>query len=302
MLIMSHIPTLRQLQYFVAVADHLSFSAAAAQCNVTQSTLSAGLNDLETLLGEKLFERTSRHVALTAVGGDLVEAARGILNDAAHFVQLAQRRRAPLSGPLVLGAIPTIAPYIFPRLLPRLQADYPDMDLQLREDTTANLLDALAQNRVDVVLMAFPYDTPGMEQNILWHEPFLLAAPAGRKPPPAPAKIEALQGEDVLLLDDGHCLRDHALAACRLRSPGQKKTFGATSLHTLIQMVQHGYGVTLLPAMAVDADHPPTGLSLTPFQSPDIGRDIGLCWRKSSPRADDFRLLGKKIESCATPR
>ena len=300
---MSQIPTLRQIQYFIAVADTLSFSRAAELCNVTQSTLSAGLNDLELILDEKLFDRSSRNVALTRMGHDLIDPARNLLNGAEEFVHAARRHRAPLSGPLTLGVIPTIAPYLLPRILPKLQKQFPQLELNLREDTTARLLDAMAKNQIDAVLMAFPFDTPGMEQLGLWHEPFFIAQPATHKAPRSkPATLDDLAGQDILLLDDGHCLRDHAMAACRLQSKAQKKTFGATSLPTLIQMVGHGYGLTLLPAMAVDLKNPPPGIVLRPFASPQPTREVGLCWRKNSPRATEFRLLGEFVVKWARGR
>jgi LysR family hydrogen peroxide-inducible transcriptional activator len=292
---MSRLPTLRQIQYFVAVADHLSFSAAAAQCLVTQSTLSAGLGDLEDILGEKLFERTSRSVTLTPTGQDLLAPARKLLDDAADFVLLAGRTRTPLTGLVSLGAIPTIAPYLFPRFLPRVGADFPALDLHLREGTTAQLLDHLAHNRLDVALMAFPYDTPGMETRMLWEEPFIIAQPDSLPGKKGPATPDDLDGVDLLLLDDGHCLRDHAMAACRLRGAAQRKTFGATSLQTLIQMVQNGYGVTLLPEMAVDAERPLPGIRLRRFKAPAPTRTIGLAWRKGHPRSYEFGLLGDSI-------
>lgn len=287
-------PTLRQLQYFIAVADTLSFSRAAELSNVTQSTLSAGLSDLEGILGEKLFERTSRTVTLTRIGQDLIIPARELLSAAEALVHMAHRHRAPLSGPLVLGVIPTIAPYLLPRLLPMLHEKFPNLELHLREDTTARLLDALQKNQVDIVLMAFPFDTPGMDRMSLGHESFYVAQPANANAATRPMTLDALAGQDILLLDDGHCLRDHAMAACRLQGQSQRKTFGATSLQTLVQMVQHGYGITLLPAMAVDQSAPPPGITIRPFADPKPTREIGLCWRAGHVRDKEFRLFGEK--------
>jgi LysR family hydrogen peroxide-inducible transcriptional activator len=292
---MSQIPKLQQLRYFLAIADSLSFSRAAETCNVTQSTLSAGLQDLETLLGKKLFDRTSRDVALTATGQDLIIPARDLMIKAEEFVQLAQKNRPPLSGPFTLGVIPTIAPYMLPDLLPALQDKFPDLDLNLREDLTGRLLEDLHKNRINAVLMAFPYDERGIEKMHLWDEPFFMVSAGKQTFNSKPAHLDDLNGQNVLLLDDGHCLRDHAIAACRLRSSTQRKAFGATSLPTLIQMVQHGYGTTLLPAMAINPKAMPQGLSIRRFANPQPSRQIGLAWRKNSPRTEEFRLLGKFI-------
>jgi LysR family hydrogen peroxide-inducible transcriptional activator len=293
---MAQIPTLRQLTYFIAVAETLSFLRAAERCSVTQPTLSGGLRDLEAILGEKLFERTSRSVTLTKTGQDLVLPAQDILARADEFVHIAQRHRAPLSGSLRMGIIPTIAPYLLPSLLPALQNNFPDLQLQLKEDLTAHLLQALERREIDIVLMAFPYDTPGMEQKILWSEPFLIATHGKNPVNPRPATINDLQKHTIMLLEDGHCLRDHALAACRLQPSSQRKTFGATSLATLIQMVQNGFGTTLLPAMAISPAHIPHGITLQRFANPQPSRDIGLAWRHGNPRRDEFRLLEKYIK------
>jgi LysR family hydrogen peroxide-inducible transcriptional activator len=289
---MAQIPTLRQLRYFLAVAETLSFSKAAAACNVTQSTLSGGLQDLEKILDEKLFERTSRDVALTPTGRDLLPAARDLLSKAEDFVQKARHNRPPLSSALTLGVIPTIAPYLLPDLLPGLQRDFPELDLHLREDLTGRLLGDLEKGNIDAVLMAFPYEADTLETKMLWEEPFFLVSAGAQMTHTAQASLQDLDTQDVLLLDDGHCLRDHAIAACRLKSSVQRKTFGATSLPTLIQMVQHGYGVTLLPAMAINPKTMPQGLSLQRFAAPQPTGTIGLAWRKGSPRAAEFQVLG----------
>lgn len=289
---MAQTPTLRQLRYFLAVAETLSFSKAASSCNVTQSTLSGGLQDLEKILDEKLFERTSRDVALTPTGRDLLPAARDLISKAEDFVQKAHHNRPPLSSSLTLGVIPTIAPYLLPDLLPGLQSEFPQLDLHLREDLTGRLLGDLEKSNIDAVLMAFPYEADTLETKMLWEEPFFLVSAGAQMTHTEKANLQDLDHQDVLLLDDGHCLRDHAIAACRLKSSAQRKTFGATSLPTLIQMVQHGYGVTLLPAMAINPKTMPQGLSIQRFATPQPTRTIGLAWRKGSPRAAEFGVLG----------
>ena len=301
------LPSARQLQYFLAVPDHLSFSKAAESCHVTQSTLSNGLNELEDMLGKKLFARDTRKVALTPAGDELIVPARSILEQLTNLVHLSRRHRAPLSSHLVLGIIPTIAPYLLPVLLPRQQQDYPDLDLQLREDLSGRQLEYLEKGQVDAVLMAFPYDAPQTDQLILWSEPFYLACSekfTGRK---KSLKISDLQQETILLLEDGHCLRDHVISACSLSrksgesSGGIGRNLGATSLQTLIQMVQHGYGATLLPHMAINTTFLPKGIKAIPFSAPKPSRQIGLVWRKNDPRAEEFRLLGRFIKKACSP-
>lgn len=291
-----HTPSIRQLEYFLAVADTLSFHKAALRCHVTQPTLSEGLKTLEILLGEKLFERTNkREVILTETGRDLRLPARDIVVRAEDFVQMARARKAPFTGTMTLGIIPTIAPYLLPSLLPALQDNFPQLELQLKEDITAQLLSALGQRQIDVVLMAFPYDTPGMKQMKLWAEPFVIAMPGTKTVMEQNASLSDLSKHNIMLLEDGHCLRDHALAACRLQPGKQRKTFGATSLTTLIQMVQHGYGSTLLPAMAVNPKTLPRGVTIQRFGNPQPSRQIGLCWRQGDPREKEFRSLGEMI-------
>ncbi len=299
------LPTLRQLQYFVAVADTLSISQAAELCHVTQPSLSVGLSELEDLLGTPLFERRTRNVQLTPTGTTLLRDAKAILRQSENLVHLAHAQRAPLSAPLTLGVIPTIAPYILPRLLPLLQTEFPQLDLRLKEDLTGRQLDDLKRGVVDVVLMAFPYDAPQTESLILWTEPFFLAKASGRDRSSADSvTLDDLQHETILLLDDGHCLRDHIITACHLTNPVTKttqhtqhpqRTLGATSLPTLIQMVQHGYGATLLPAMAITPSDPPKGLTIQRFANPQPTRKIGLAWRSGDPRRADFHLLGALI-------
>lgn len=291
------IPTLRQLQYFIAVADTLSVSRAAENCHITQSTLSAALAELEDTLSEKLFDRGTRKVALTRIGEELIPAARAIIEQTENMVRNAKRHRDPLSDKLALGVIPTIAPYLLPQLLPALQESFPQLDLILREDITSRQLDDLKRGIIDVVLMAFPYETHSTETMMLWTEPFFLARAGKKSTLPDLLTLNDLKQEKILLLDDGHCLRDHIISACRLTaSSGNRKTLGATSLQTLIQMVQHGYGTTLLPAMAIRPDQMPQGISIQRFADPQPTRKIGLVWRKDDPRSEEFRILGEFIK------
>lgn len=291
------LPTLRQLHYFLALAESRSFKTASENCHITQPTLSAGIAELETILSEKLFDRGTRHVQLTSIGEELLPLARATIEQGENLVRMAMRHRAPLSSQLSLGIIPTIAPYILPHLLPRLQIDFPKLDLHLKEDVTGRQLEALKNGVVDVVLMAFPFDTPQMEQMILWTEIFFLARQDKGQSSAQLIKLDDLKSETILLLDDGHCLRDHILSACQLSANAEnRKTLGATSLQTLVQMVQNGYGATLLPEMAVDPAQLPNHIIINRFKNPEPTRQIGLCWRKSDPRAEEFRILGGFIK------
>ncbi len=294
------LPTFRQLQYLAALADRGSFSGAAQACHITQSTLSSGIKELETLLRQTLIDRSHKGARLTPFGEDVLARARSLIMGAEDIVSRARARQAPLSGPLRLGIIPTLAPYLLPRLLPGLRARFPALELQLHEDLSDRIAARLNNGALDAVLLAFPFEMNGVETHIMFSESFMLACPEGRFPGKTSVTAADLEGEELLLLEDGHCLRDHALAACRLRSHAGQKAFSATSLPTLIQMVRHGYGVTLLPEMAADRASLPAGIDILPFKSTAPGRNIGLAWRKGSPRAGEFRLLGQAMEEIAS--
>ncbi|MBC7953228.1 MAG: LysR family transcriptional regulator [Rhodospirillaceae bacterium] len=287
------LPTLRQLRYLVALAEHRHFGRAAETCLATQSTLSAGLQELENLLGVILVERTKRKVMLTPLGEEIVARARLVLRGAEDIADLATASAEPLSGPLRLGVIPTIGPYLLPRVLPALRDAYPNLRLYLREDLTARLLERLSSGDLDAVLIALPYDSPEMESMVVSEDPFMLACPPGHALA-AKAQIYSadLMDADLLLLEEGHCLREHALAACHLPGPGKNGGIMGTSLATLVQMVANNLGVTLLPQMAVQGGVL-AGTNLLTRPLADAGnRLIGLAWRPSSPRKAEFRALG----------
>jgi LysR family hydrogen peroxide-inducible transcriptional activator len=292
---MASLPTVKQLQYLSFLAETGSFSKAAARGHVTQSTLSAGIAALEDLLGQPVVDRSRRTLHLTALGRDTLRRAHTILAEAEMIVARARSLGAPLSGPLRLGVIPTIAPYLLPRLLPALAAQFPALELQLHEDMTARLIESLRAGQLDVLLLAFPYKAAGLSTHILFEEPFMLACPRGRWAAPPPVKLDQLRGRDLLLLEDGHCLRDQAIAACRLQPAAEKKAFSATSLPTLIEMVRHGYGMTILPAMAVET-MPPADIDIFPFRPPVPTRKVGLCWRAGNPRAAEFTALAQAVQ------
>jgi LysR family hydrogen peroxide-inducible transcriptional activator len=284
---------MKQLQYLVALSETGSFSNAAAQCFVTQSTLSASIISLEENLGHSLVDRSQRAVKLTPLGHAVIDKAHQILAQAQSIIDMARALDAPLSGTLRLGVIPTIAPYFLPRLLPHIQSNYPQLTLQLHEDISERLVAQLDAGHLDLLLIALPYKMANVTSYPLFKEDFWLTAPKNIWRGPSPIPAASLQGLDLLLLDDGHCLRDHALEACALQPMPTKKTFSATSLPTLIQMVAHGYGMTILPEMAIETVKNHKDVDILPFQHPAPQRTIGLAWRKGSPRADEFMMLAK---------
>ena len=296
----SHLPTLRQLTFLLALAEHGSFSRAAEAAHVTQPTLSAGIKELETILGATLVERGARGAALTPAGEAAVSRARIVLTEAEDLVHMARAAGEPLSGPFRLGVIPTIAPFLLPKALPSLREQYPKLELFLREDLTHRLVEALKDRRLDAALIALPYDAPGIETTGLLEDEFLFAA----TPDHPLAKVDKLSpamlaDEPLLLLEDGHCLRDHALSVCSASKPDTndaRSDFAATSLHTLVQMVKSGLGATLLPKLAIDAGLADRlDLAIRPFDPPVAGREIGVAWRKGSAREHEARMLADAV-------
>lgn len=294
---MPALPSLRQLSYLVELAERLNFRAAAEAQFVTQSTLSASIKELETVLGVQLVERDKRHVRLTAIGEDVVARARDVLSGATDLAEAARSASAPLSGPLRLGAIPTIAPFLLPDLLPPLRLAHPGLKLYLREDLTGRLLERLRAGSLDIALMALPYDTGDLHLRELFKDEFWFVAceddPAAREKEIAIRKLDV--GE-VLLLEEGHCLRNHAIAACGPRRGNWEARVEATSLNTLIQMVEGGLGVTLLPEITLKAGIlKGTRLIARPFAPPAPSRTLALVARRTSPRRRDVELLAEII-------
>ena len=298
---MVSLPTLKQLRHLVALAEHRHFGKAAGACFVTQSTLSASLKELEEVLQAPLVDRTNRRVALTPLGEATVERARRLLDAAQEIVLAAQSERAPLTGTIRLGVIPTIGPFLLPRILPALREAWPSLKLYLQEDQTAPLLEDLHAGRLDAILLALPYDCGNVENALLFKDDFRLAvrqdSPLARKKPVATRAIEA---ETLLLLKDGHCLRDHALSACRIGKRAHVDAFEATSLHTLVQMVDNGLGVTLLPRLALDGGIlRGTGIVALDLAVDEPTRDIALVWRKGTARRPEFELLAREFRRLA---
>lgn len=288
------LPSLRQLQFLVALADELHFGRAAEACHVTQSTLSNGLKELETTLGVSLAERTKRSVLLTPVGRDIAERARALLADAQDLVAAADCRKGGLRGDLHLGTIPTIGPFLMPKALPHLREAFPDLRLFLREELTDSLLAGLLSGRLDALLVALPYDIGDLVAEPLFEDGYELAVPADHRL----AAFERIGGselkeERLMLLERGHCLQSHALSAFPDAHPQQDGAFAATSLATLVSMVGEGLGITLLPELAIDAGIARgSTLALRPLAGARPRRVV-LAWRRTSVHGEDFRRLAQ---------
>jgi LysR family hydrogen peroxide-inducible transcriptional activator len=299
----SQLNSLKQLRYLTALAEHGHFGRAAEACFVSQSTLSAGIKELETQLGVTLVERTNRSVVFTVLGQTIVARAQRVLNEAAALSELAAASGEPLTGPLRLGVIPTIAPYLLPQVLPKLRRLYPQLKLYLAEDQTARLLAQLEDGQLDLILLALPYDCGSAVTWPLFDDPFHLVCrrddPLADKPS---VSITDLTDVPLLLLADGHCMTDHALSACRLAHRNPSVDLTATSLATLVEIVANGLGSTLLPEMAVKAQLLKGGeLVARDFIDDDPHRQIGLAWRATSPRAAEFKLLGEALGIAKMP-
>jgi LysR family hydrogen peroxide-inducible transcriptional activator len=296
----TYLPTLKQLQYLVALKDHGHFGKAAESCFVTQSTLSAGLRELESLIGVTLVERTRRVVRFTPLGNRIAEKAQRILREAEELADMARAAGKPLAGELRMGVIPTIAPFLLPRLLPKLRREWPDLKLYLREETSQSACDSLHRGQVDCVLLALPYACGDVDVAELFDDRLYIAFPPGTAPEDGEVTPAAIDQAQLLLLEDGHCLKDHALAACNRPELRAEATMLGTSLHTLVQMVDNGLGLTMVPKMALDAGIlDGTGISARPLNAEHAARRIALVWRKNSPREKEFRMLADALKAAA---
>ena len=286
--------TLQDLRYVVALADHGHFGRAAAACNIGQSTLSTQIKKLEQRLGVTLFERTTKSVSVTAIGVEIVGRAHQVLADVEAIANVGQQISGPLAGGFSLGVIPTLGPYLLPWLVPALKAEYPELRLTVREDLTTLLLERLASHRLDAALVALPVPDERLETLPLFDEPFWFAEPKSCKPAAARTMTEDdLRGRRLLLLTEGHCLRDQALVICRTADHDAEDDFRATSLETILQMVAMGLGSTLLPAMAC-SEARIRAIRTRPLE-PGIGRRIGLVWRRSYSKLRDIHLLAETL-------
>jgi LysR family hydrogen peroxide-inducible transcriptional activator len=288
--------TLRQLRYLRALAQHRHFGRAAGACAVTQPALSMQIRELEKELAVELVERRPGEVMLTEIGAEVVRRAELLLAAERDLVDFARHRGGPLTGRLQLGVIPTLAPYLLPKILPVIQQRYPDLRIELRETQTRVLVEELIRGTLDVLLLALPVGEPEIETMRLFDDPFLLAVPAN-DPRPATARVSArdIDPHELILLEEGHCLRDQALAYCADARRDNALGLGATSLATVMQMVANGYGVTLVPQVAVDVEVRDERVKLLRFAPPPPGRSIGLAWRATSPRKADFAALGRVV-------
>jgi LysR family hydrogen peroxide-inducible transcriptional activator len=290
---------LRDLRYLVALADERHFGRAAERCFVSQPTLSAQIRKLEEYLGVPLVERQPRRVALTSAGEKIVERARRLLLEADAIVELAKTDRDPLSGAIKLALIPTVGPYLLPHVARRLRKDLPRLKLMLYEFQTAPLLEKLRAGEIDMGILALPVPLDGLEAEPLYEEPFTLAVPSGhRLADQERVKVDDLKGETLLLLEDGHCLRDQALEVCSRIRVQEEQDYRATSLETLRQMVAAGHGVTLLPQLAADSPvGAARGLRAKSFARPAPSRTIGAVCRKSTTRAAAVAAIGGSIRA-----
>lgn len=287
-------PTFKQLRYFLALCKEEHFGRAAKACFVSQSAFSSAIQEIEAILESSLVDRTNRTVTITAKGQEVATQARLVVRDLESLVSIAKGGHAPLTGELRLGVIPTIAPFMLPGLLPKLRKQYPSLELLLIEDQTLRIYERLMDGELDVLLMALPWDMIGVEEQVLFRDDFCLAYRQGTKHvDPENYRFNRLNSDTVLLLEDGHCLRDHALSACKIRNTEKVRRFGASSLLTLIEMIDADLGVTFLPDMARGS----TLLRNTRVRlhtlSDNSYRNIGLVWRKGSRRTDEFQLLGE---------
>ena len=291
-----HLPTIKQLQYLVALRQHGHFGKAADACFVTQSTLSAGLRELETLIGVTLVERTRRVVRFTALGEKISDKAVRVLRETEELAELARAEGQPLHGELRMGVIPTIAPFLLPAMLPRLREQWPSLKLYLREETSQAACEALHRGQLDCVLLALPYACGEVDSAPLFDDRLFVAYPDGEAPGGTAVEIASIDEKRLLLLEDGHCLKDHALSACNRPDLRANAAMMGTSLHTLVQMVDNGLGVTFVPNLAIEAGIlDGTSIDAKPLRSDHGFRRIALIWRRSSPRESEFQLLAAAL-------
>jgi len=285
-------PTIKQLRYFITLCKEKHFGRAAERCFVSQSAFSNAIQELESILETQLVDRTNRSVTITSNGQDVATQARLVIHDVESLVEIAQGDSLPLSSELRLGVIPTIAPFVLPAVLPKIRKAFPNLELLLIEDQTARIYERLKNGELDLLLLALPWDMQGVEQRILFRDEFCLAYRQGTdRVDPENYRYNRLDSDSVLLLEDGHCLRDHALAACRIRNSEKIRRFGASSLLTLIEMIDADLGISFLPEMARGSSLlRNTRVRLHPLTERSY-RNIGIAWRKGSRRVDEFHLL-----------
>jgi len=291
-----HLPTLKQLRYLVILNETKHFAKAAEKSFVSQPAFSIAIKELEKLLNVQLFDRTNKSVTITTIGQRIVQQAQLCLRDAEGLIDIAKDFQAPLTGMLKMGVIPTIAPFLLPKILPKIRKKFPKLELYFKEDQSEKIYHQLMSGELDLILLALPYELKNTEQLSLFKDKFMLASRTNSKLVDTQHyKFNELDSGSILLLEEGHCLRDHALSACKLRKPDKISRFSATSLFTLVQMVESDLGITFLPEMAVgSALLRGTKIKLTELQENSY-REIGLVWRKGSARVEEFKQLAELI-------
>jgi len=292
-----NLPTFKQLRYLIALGEHMHFGKAAEACFISQSAFSVAIRELESTLGVQLIDRTNKRVTITAMGQEIIVQARLVVRDLEALVDMARVSNEPLSGKLRLGVIPTISPFLLPKILPQLRSHFPQLQLFLQEDTTQRVYEKLMNGELDLVLIAFPYELRNVEKMTLFKDQFLLAYRKGSQfIGTQEITVDHLQSESILLLEDGHCLREHALSACKIRNLNKVSHFAASSLLTLIEMVEADLGVTYLPEMAKDSPMLKNTNIQTQAMPKSSHREIGLIWRKGTARSKEFKMLGEFIK------
>jgi LysR family transcriptional regulator, hydrogen peroxide-inducible genes activator len=286
--------TLRQLRYFDALARHGHFGRAAEACSISQPALSMQIKEMEEALGGMLLERSARQVALTRFGEELVERVRDILRSVEELGDFARAAHARFVGRLHIGMIPTVAPYLLPKVIGNLSRTYPELDIQVREALTPRLIQELAEGRLDTAILALPVSEPSLTEVALFSENFLLVRPREDERTPVPSS-ERLREMRLLLLEEGHCFRDQALSFCKKQSSAPREMLDANSLSTLVQMVSAGIGVTLIPEMAVAVETRSASVSVARFKNPQPSRTIGMVWRKTSPLARQLLQISEVV-------
>jgi LysR family transcriptional regulator, hydrogen peroxide-inducible genes activator len=292
---MTALPTLRQIQFLIALRDHRSFHKAAAASNVTQSTLSAGIQEMEATLGAPVIDRSNRRIVrFTPLGQEVIDQGSVSIARMTEIAERARRLQNPLTWPLRMGVIPTIAPYLLPKILRPLRKAFPEMTLNLHEVQSSQLVEQVRDGTLDFGFMAFPYDTKDLKKLTLMEEPFFCAAPANIFVGKSHVTLEEIEAQKLLLLSDGHCLRDHVLQACNMTS-ASKQDVSATSLATLMQLTTHGYGITLLPEMAITEAPLSIGLRILNITPKPPTRNIGIVWRKNAGLEHDIMTVALSV-------
>lgn len=293
---MINLPTLRQMQYLLKLNETRNFGRAASACFVTQPTLSQAIVEMENILGAKVLDRTKRKtVTFTSFGLNVVQTIKKIMPDLESMMDTARQAQEPLSGTMNLGIIPTIAPYLLPHFLPALQKQFKKMDFQITEAMSHQLIEKLHDGNLDIVIMALPYEIKGLKNIKLYDEKFFLTAPKNTFEKNKKIDIKDLDNQNLLLLQDGHCLRDHILSACKKSDSVDPQALQVTSLYTLIQMVGQGYGVTLLPEMVIKQGNIPKTVDIYEFKKPAPSREIGLVYQDKSFKKSNISAVNKAL-------